>query len=92
VQEACNAVEDIAASKEAAKDLGVPSMNPFATELPRVLSFDDRKIITHVRPIDEFVHVRLKEEWLAEPEIGDETHSSVRHGRGINGFTGTSFA
>src|SRR5258708_990348 len=79
VEEGVNAVKDVATGKEAAENLGIAAMNPFAAELPGVLAFNDREIIANVGAIKEFVDRRLQEKRLAEAEVGGEAHRGIRN-------------
>ncbi len=91
MQKTRDAVKNIAPGKETAKDLGVPSMDPFAAKLPGVLALHQGKVVANLRAIIEFVNIGLEEEGLAKSEVWKEAGRGVGYRRRIDGFARTSF-
>jgi len=77
-----DAIEEVAAFEEAAKDLGVVGVDPFAAGLDGVPARDDRKVVFQLKAPDELVDVRRQKKRIAEPERRREPHRGVgRHRR-----------
>ena len=68
MKESNDITEDIATGEEAAEYLCIAAMNPFAAELKRVFSSDQRKVVTNIRPPKEFVDRWLQEKRLPKAE------------------------
>ncbi len=79
MQEAGNAIEDVAAGEETAEDLRIPRVEPFPSKFPSVLALDHREVIPNVRAVDKLINRGLEEERLAEAEGCAKTHGGVRH-------------
>ncbi|SRR5260221_2226105 len=92
MQEAEHGVKDISAGKEAAEDLRVVAVQPFAAKLYGVLSGEHRKGIANLDALERFINARLEEERLAETERGAEPHSGIGRNLGVHRGTGTILA
>src|SRR5262249_34170994 len=86
------AVKNIAAGKEAAKDLRVAAVNPFAADLPCVFAANEREAVAHVCAPEDFVNGRLKKERLAKAEGRPKAHCGVGDGVLVDGVTRTILA
>src|SRR5262252_2827263 len=91
-QESCDTVKQVSASEESAKHLGITTMYPLPARLRRVLAFDERNIVLDLSPPEEFINVRLQEEWVAEAERRTEAHCNIGQEIRLGCFTRTFLA
>src|ERR1700687_1266622 len=75
-QEACHAVKDVTPGEEAAEDLRIYAVQPFAAELPIVFAGDNREAIAQIGAPENFVYRRFQKKRLAESERRPELHRS----------------
>ena len=77
-QEPVDAVEQVPALEEAAKDLIVVRVQPLAAGLDRVLAGDDREVVLELKALDQLVDVGRQEERVAESERRGRTRCRCR--------------